>query len=44
MALIFADRVSETSQTAGTGTIDLAGAKASFQGFVDGRTDQLKKV
>ena len=33
MALVVADRVKETSTTAGTGTLTLAGAAAGFQSF-----------
>ena len=36
MALVIADRVKETTTTTGTGTINLAGAVAAFQTFVDG--------
>lgn len=36
MALVYADRVSETSSTSGTGTLSLDGAKTGFQSFVDG--------
>ncbi len=35
----FADRVEETTVTTGTGTYDLAGAAAGFQGFVAGIGD-----
>ena len=41
MALIVADRVKETSTTAGTGTLTLAGASTGFQSFAvvgDGNT------
>lgn len=41
MALVLADRVKETSTTAGTGTLTLAGAAAGFQSFAvvgDGNT------
>jgi hypothetical protein len=41
MALVVADRVKETSTTAGTGTLTLAGASAGFQSFAvigDGNT------
>lgn len=34
MALILKDRVKETSSTTGTGTLDLDGAVAGFEGFV----------
>ena len=34
MALVLKDRVKETTTTAGTGTLDLAGAVTGFQGFV----------
>lgn len=37
--LVYADRVKETSTTTGTGTLDLAGAVAGFQGFVAGVGD-----
>jgi len=33
MALVLKDRVKETSTTAGTGTLTLAGASAGFQSF-----------
>lgn len=36
MALVYADRVQETSTTTGTGTYDLAGAVTGFQTFVAG--------
>ncbi len=36
MALVINDRVKETSTTTGTGTYNLAGAVAGFQGFVAG--------
>ncbi len=36
MALPFADRVVETTQTTGTGTLDLDGASTGFRGFVAG--------
>ena len=36
MALVYADRVQETSTTTGTGTYNLAGAVTGFQGFVAG--------
>lgn len=35
MALVVADRVKETSVTAGTGTLTLAGASAGFRSFAD---------
>ena len=41
MPLVVADRVRETSTTAGTGTLTLAGASAGFQSFAvigDGNT------
>lgn len=36
MALVYADRVQETSTTTGTGAYDLVGPDAGFQGFVTG--------
>jgi len=39
MALVYSDRVKETSTTTGTGTYDLAGAATGFQGFVAGIGD-----
>lgn len=36
MTLVIADRVSETTTTTGTGTINLAGAAVGFQTFVSG--------
>ena len=36
MALVINDRVRETSTSAGTGTINLAGAVTGFRTFVDG--------
>ena len=36
MALVYADRVQETSTTTGTGTYDLAGAATGYQTFVAG--------
>lgn len=39
MALVFADRVKETSTTTGTGTLDLLGPATGFQGFVLGIGD-----
>ena len=36
MALIVADRVKETTNTTGTGTLSLAGVVAGFQSFVAG--------
>ena len=42
MALVVADRVKETSTTAGTGTLTLAGASPGFQSFaVDGLRTSL---
>lgn len=41
MALVFADRVKETTTTTGTGTVTLAGAASGFQSFAaigDGNT------
>lgn len=35
MALVVADRIKETSVTAGTGTLTLAGASAGFRSFAD---------
>lgn len=39
MALVYADRVQETSTTTGTGTYNLAGAVTGFQNFVAGIGD-----
>ncbi len=39
MALVLNDRVKETSTTAGTGTLDLAGAVTGFVSFVAGIGD-----
>jgi len=39
MALIYADRVKETTTTTGTGTITLAGAEAGYQAFTDALSD-----
>ena len=36
MAMVFADRVNETTTTTGTGTLSLGGAADGFQGFVVG--------
>jgi hypothetical protein len=36
MTLKFADRVQETTTTSGTGTLNLAGATAGFQSFING--------
>ncbi len=36
MAFVLADRVKETTNTIGVGTLALAGAETDFQGFVDG--------
>lgn len=41
-AIKIADRVSETTTTSGTGTIDLDGAIAGYQSFVDGIGDNTK--
>lgn len=39
MALVFANRVQETSTTSGTGTLDLNGASAGYRTFVNGIGD-----
>ena len=39
MSITLADRVRETTETAGAGTVDLAGAEVGFQGFVAGAGD-----